>query len=112
MATTRRWVVDSGSCFDIVGKLSLPDSDQTRIRHSKNGVILQTASGVINETRTVDISVDCIDKTIEAVVLDQCPNILSLGHRCMTEGYSFRCDTGQNPVLITSDGREIKLELD
>ena len=111
-ATTRRWVVDSGSCFDIVGKLSLSDSDQTRIRHSKNGVILQTANGVINETRTVDISVDCIDKTIEAVVLDQCPNILSLGHRCMIEGYSFRWDAGQNPVLIKPDGREIVLELE
>ena len=104
-------MVDSGSCFDIVGKLSLSDSDQSRIRHSKNGVILQTANGMINETRTVDISVDCIDKTIGAVVLDQCPNKMSLGHQCMIEGYSFRWDAGQNPV-ITLDGREIILELE
>ena len=53
----QKWVVDSGSCYDIVGSQHLTTKDKSRIRHSTDPVIMQTANGVISETRVVDMPV-------------------------------------------------------
>ncbi len=49
---------------------------------------------------------------IDAAVLNGCPKALSLGQRCLLEGYSFRWDLGMLPVLADSEGVEQTLELD
>ncbi len=46
------------------------------------------------------------------MVLDGSPHVLSLGQRCLPEGYSFRWDAGVHPVLPDPEGVEQTLELD
>ena len=95
----RQWILDSGSCFDIAGRSSLSPEDVTRTKKSDRYVTLQTASGIVRENRRVQLPVGKINKVIDAVVLDGCPNVLSLGQRCLLEGYSLRWDAGMHPVL-------------
>ena len=107
-----KWVVDSGSCYDIVGTQHLTTKDRSRIRHSTDPVIMQTASGVISENRVVDVPFSPLNCEVEAVVLDKCPNVLSLGHRCMIDGYSFEWKAFENPTLTDPKGNVIVLDLD
>jgi len=85
----QEWILDSGSCFDIVGTQSLSNVERGRIRKDGAGVLTQTANGAASETRKLDINVDRLDRSVEAVVRDRCPHVLSLGHRCLIDGYSF-----------------------
>ena len=107
-----KWVVDSGSCYDIVGSQHLTLNDKSRIRHAADPVIMQTANGVISENRVVNMPISPLSCEVEAVVLDKCPNVLSLGHRCMIDGYSFEWKAFENPTLTDPQGHVIVLDLD
>ena len=47
-----------------------------------------------------------------AIVLPTSPSLLSLGKRCMNEGYDFEWRQGRKPVLTTPNGRRVALEVD
>ncbi len=74
------WIVDSGSCFDIVGSQALSMKDKARIRSTQDGAIMQNANGVVSENRKLGMLVKAIKKNVYAIVMDKCPNVLSLGH--------------------------------
>ncbi len=108
----RHWILDSGSCFDIVGRGALFVKDEGRIRTTGKFVTLQTANGVVRESRRVELPVVNINKNVVALVIDGCPNVFSLGQRCLIEGYSFRWGAGMHPVLTDPEGVETTVELD
>eukprot|EP00435_Cladocopium_sp_Y103_P059153 s114_g21.t1 len=45
----------------------------------------------------------------DAYFLDDTPSVLSLGKRCMDEGYSFIWPSGRSPVLVDDKGQRIDL---
>ena len=53
-----------------------------------------------------------LNKTSSAVVLENTPNVLSVGLRCMEYGYSFHWPSGQVPYLITPDGFQVDCEVE
>ena len=108
----QKWILDSGSRFDIIGTQSLSEGDKVRIRKDGKGVLMQTANGVVSEPRKLDINVDRLHKSTEAVVRDRCPNVLSLGHRCLIHGYSFNWKAYEPPTLTHPDGRVVVLDLE
>ncbi|CAE7336630.1 unnamed protein product [Symbiodinium sp. KB8] len=50
-----------------------------------------------------------ITEPINAYVLDDTPSVLSLGKRCMKQGYGFVWPPGDNPFMINPDGKRISL---
>ncbi len=76
---TRQWAVDSGSCFDIVGRSALSSDDECRRVKSDKFVILQTANGAVRESRRSRPPVGMIGKDVDAVALGVCPSAISLG---------------------------------
>ena len=52
-----------------------------------------------------------LDRDVEPLVLEQTPSVLSIGRRCMEEGFSFWWPAGGNPILYMPDGRQIELEV-
>ena len=49
--------------------------------------------------------------TSQAYVLDDTPSVMSLGKRCMEEGYSFVWPSGKMPFKITKNGERIDLTI-
>ena len=47
----------------------------------------------------------------QAYVLDDTPSVMSLGKRCMEEGYSFVWPSGKMPFMITKNGERIDLTI-
>lgn len=47
----------------------------------------------------------------EMRVLEDSPLVLSMGTRCMDQGYSFVWPAGRNPYLLNEEGDMIKLKV-
>ena len=58
-----------------------------------------------------EIDLGTFDMTSHAYVLDDTPSVMSLGKRCMEEGYSFVWPSGKMPFMITKDGERIELTI-
>ena len=54
---------------------------------------------------------DALNRDVEPLVLDQTPSVLSIGRRCMEEGFSFWWQAYKNPILYLPDGKAITLEI-
>ena len=59
----------------------------------------------------VDLDFDTFNEPAKAHVLEDTPSVLSLGKRCMEQGYSFVWPTGREPYMINPEGDKIKMEV-
>ena len=59
----------------------------------------------------VDLEFDTFNEPATAHVLDDTPSVLSLGKRCMEQGYTFVWPSGREPYMINSEGDKIKMEV-
>ena len=110
-ATGRKWIIDSGSCFDIVNAHEMKPAEAKNATKSARPYRMITAAGVINAERETTVPLANIGSKATAIVMSDSPCVLSLGKRCMQEGFSFEWNAGENPVLVTPDGRRHILEL-
>eukprot|EP00971_Amphidinium_carterae_P223359 4431878-Amphidinium_carterae.1 len=55
--------------------------------------------------------VNTLRSTITPLLLDSTLDVLSVGRRCMTEGYSFHWESGKNPYFIDKK-RRISMTVD
>ena len=69
-----------------------------------------TANGVVSADREATIPTSTGEEAT-AIVMKDSPCVLSLGKRCMLEGYSFEWNAGESPVLVSPDGKRRRLEL-
>ena len=73
---------------------------------------MQTANGDVTAHHELAVVIDRLDMDIHAIVMDDAPTVLSLGKRCMEDGYEFHWKLYQAPVLIAPSGRRESLELE
>ena len=107
----RQWMLDSGSGNDLIQE-SLARKMGATLRNHPSAPSLQTANGVVRPEHQVALNIKELDETIELLVLQSTPSVLSLGRRCMEEGYTFVWEVGENPVLITPSGNSIVLSVE
>ena len=50
----RRWIIDSGSCFDLVNKADLTKGENKKIMEGSN-YRLKVANGVVSVTKDVEL---------------------------------------------------------
>ena len=106
-----QWIVDSGSAFDIVSEASLTRKEREQLSDLQFTASLMTANGNTEATKSHVVDIPPAGIMTNAIVLHKSPCVLSLGKRCMEEGFSFRWDAGQQPVLTRPDGAEIVLSV-
>ena len=105
----RRFIMDSGSGHDLV---SSPRVDQMDIdTYQCDRVNFHTANGVTSTSTMVDLDFDTFNEPAKAHVLEDTPSVLSLGKRCMEQGYTFVWPNGREPYMINSEGDEIRMEV-
>ena len=70
-----------------------------------------TANGVASTSTMVDLDFDTSNEPAKAHVLEDTPSVLSLGKRCMEQGYTFVWPNGREPYMINSEGDKIRMEV-
>eukprot|EP00971_Amphidinium_carterae_P350587 6491635-Amphidinium_carterae.3 len=105
----RKWLMDTGSAFDLADKkFSTPDPKLTL----QKPLILNTANGITEASKRSREDVKRLGTSITPIVLDSTPDVLSVGRRCMTEGYRFVWPKGSNPYFIDPRGIRINFQLE
>ena len=65
---------------------------------------LHTAKGIASVKEEVGIQVMGLRSHANALVLDSTPAVLSVGLRCMEQGWSFRWEAGRPPTMRSPEG--------
>ena len=100
-----RWIIDSGSGFDLISGQSLTENDRRMITRTNYPCRMATANGITTADEQLSVHINGIDSTVDAVILDNSPcNVLSLGKLCMEKGFGFEWKLGEFPKLWLPDG--------
>ena len=78
---------------------------------ARDPIVFHTANGSTATNKEAEIDLGTFDMTSQAYVLDDTPSVMSLGKRCMEEGYSFVWPSGKMPFMITKFGSRIDLTM-
>ena len=108
-AKDRRFILDSGSGHDLI---SARKAERMNLKkRTCDPIMFHTANGSTATQTEAEIDLGTFDMTSHAYVLDDTPSVMSLGKRCMEEGYSFVWPSGKMPFMITKEGERIDLTI-
>ena len=108
-ATSRLWLCDTGSAHDIVGRTGLPDRwIQELTEELEQPVRLETATGEILADKTIGLEFEAIgEQEIRPFVLENAPDLISIGRRCLEMGYSFHWPSGsKSPFFVLPESNQ------
>ena len=75
------WIVDIGSSRDLVGRQNMTESVMRTV-HPVPSVTLITANGREKPDQAVNVPVQALNETAEALLMENSPNALTIGKRC------------------------------
>ena len=106
-----RWLADTGCPIDLVGLNELSAGEQSLVKKTGRTHALQTANGTASTLGSIAADMQDIDEVIDAHVMQNTPSLISIGKRCMEQGYTFTWPAGELPVLQGPNGKEIVLDV-
>jgi len=101
--------MDTGSGHDIVTENELSRAELSNAFDRGNGMSFTTANGQVDAALQVKMQIPHMKGHTEPYVMPESPALLSVGRRCMLEGYSFIWKSGKSPLLVRPDGLVIDL---
>ena len=110
-ALSRHWILDSGSCWDIISTKDMSRGEKKTRSRLQIAESLSTVNGEITCKDVADIAVKKIDLEVHPLVVKSSPAILSLGQRCMKDGFAFHWEPYKPPTLVHPDGRVVELDV-
>ena len=84
-----KWIADTGSTFDIVPVRECSKDVLSEKIKLKEAVDMHTVNGVCTVEEGLRIAVPTLEKELEFLLLPNSPPIISVGQRCMVDGYEF-----------------------
>ena len=106
------WLVDTGSEQDLISEGMLKTAKATNRRVSDTPICLSTANGSTRADEVADVKVDALHRPFSPYILEETPAVLSVGVRCMEQGYSFVWPADGRPYFIRPDMGVIELNVD
>ena len=69
------------------------------------------ANGVTSTSKMTDIKFEVFEEPVQAHVLDDTPSVLSMGKRCLDQGFTFVWPSGKDPFMLDKNGMMIKMKV-
>ena len=88
----RYWLQDTGCPVDLAGKKSLPPKLMDNIQKSEEPQNFDTANGALPADEQVAMQVEGIPDNVHPYVLEDSPDVMTIGRRCVRLGYRFVWD--------------------
>ena len=85
---TKKWLIDSGCGWDLVQESHVAHLEDL-IRTPKFKPKMWTAYGVTRAEHEVPLYISELDEQCVPFILKNTPDVLTMGRRCMEDGYSF-----------------------
>eukprot|EP00971_Amphidinium_carterae_P328894 6461011-Amphidinium_carterae.1 len=101
------WVLDSGSSYDLISQSvqgkTLSPTFQMPILHTANGRI--EPKGM----KEVEVTTGALKMQAQGLILEDTPPVLSMGRKCLEQGYGFLWPPHSEPHLMTPNGEIFRL---
>ena len=97
------WLIDSGSEQHLITEAALRKSKAIR-KQAPQPICLVTANGNITASEIADINVDALCEPAQPYILESSLAVLSLGVKCLDQGYSFHWESGKALSMVRLDG--------
>ena len=104
--------MDTGSGHDIVAESELSRAELSKAFDLGNGMSFTTANGLVDAAQQVKMQIPHMPEETNPFVMPESPALLSVGRRCMLEGYSFIWKAGEAPFLVRPDGMIVDLQVE
>jgi len=106
----RAWLCDTGCPYDLTARSNLPSDALVHIHPADEPVELETANGLVNVDEQVTLQINGITEQIEAYLMEESPDVLSIGSRCELHGYGFHWEPySKKPYFVDPDGKRVTL---
>ena len=106
-----KWLGDTGTDQDIVGKDSKTVNRATKIFKSNEPIPLTTANGPITAEDVVEVILPGLCESFSPYILQSTPSALSIGLRCLEQGCDFVWGKDTTPIFLRPDGQCVKFKL-
>ena len=106
-----RWLMDTGSGYDLVAKSDVPHVLLGNAYRAEESLELHTANGATLADTVVDLQVGPLLEVVSPLLLESTPAVLSIGRRCMRDGYGFYWSPFSDPYVITPQGYKVQLDV-
>jgi hypothetical protein len=105
----RRWLVDTGSAYNLIGRADVPEWHLEDAEPTRHAVELMTANGRTVVEEEILMQCAALRTHVSPLLLNSSPAVLSVGRRCVEDGFSFHWPAGGTPTLTAPDGTVHKL---
>ena len=102
------WIADTGSAQDLISK---DDLNGLRSYTAPHPINIITANGPSAADVQADIKVPSLGITSTPYVLPSTPLVLTVGYRCMEEGFDFVWRAYQRPFFRDSEGNKTYMDV-
>ena len=103
-----KFLMDTGCGHDLISQRKV-EKHGLETLVSQEAISFQTANGVTNTDLVSNFQTESFTEPINAYVLDDTPSVLSVGKRCMKQGFGFVWPPGEDPFMINPEGKRISL---
>ena len=106
----RSWLLDTGCRYDLTTRSSVPEHLQGMILPAPVKITLATANDLAYGTQIVRQQIGEFGEVAEPYILDCSPDVLSIGRRCVEDGYRFVWEPySLHPTMTTAAGKVVTL---
>ena len=106
------WLVDSGSEQDLLSRKVMDAAGAENPRRAPHTISLITANGSTEASEVADVQMKQLLEPCTPYLLDECPAVLSVGIKCLDQGYSFVWPANGVPILVRPDEKIVQLRVD
>ncbi len=102
----RSWLLDTGCRYDLTTRASIPTHQVDSVYTTTMPILLATANGLVDGDKVVSQQIGELLEVAEPYVLDSTPDVLSIGRRCVEDGYEFHWGPySLHPTITTPQGK-------
>jgi len=96
----RMLIADTGAGVNLMSRHELDSDAIDRIENLARPIRLNTANGVISTDEVLPMELPVMDDTLDFVLLENTPAVVSVGERCMAKGYGFYWPPNGDPFFV------------
>ena len=106
----RPWLLDTGCKYDLTMQESSPESLPESIIDAPMPITLSTANDLVNGDKVIRQQIGAFNEVAEPYVLASTPDVLSIGRRCVENGYHFEWEPYSiYPTMTLPSGEVVTL---
>jgi hypothetical protein len=99
------WIADTGSGYNLVSKNEVSRKLFGQIEVSSSAPTLRTANGEVKPNECVPVKLGPLPQLAYPLLMSDSPAFISVGKRCMEDGYGFYSPPGRNPYFVQTCGK-------